>query len=338
MEALSKALQRRRAYYNALFAEASQRNAELNGADVLEHLKRRVAPIFEALPALSDDAADRALEVLYRASLDLLSRRLVGERAPGSLNVVWQQLLPRVAPLIAIAPRRVVAALCNAAFNLDQATSARPSEWLGRMLAASEHCQDIETLSAVGQVAAWRSGLPQYRTVALEHCKVFSPAVLDATLGPVAAGAHAGFTAALLTRLQLSRFAFTPGVTTTLSVVAKLGGFTGYGGQFSTPPHLVRSQGALFAHDAETTWEVHADAFGTCLRRVQFNGSLSPDASSTAFQLTPNGNVQWFGLRADFPEIAEATTWACDDELLAVVPPRSHYVYLLAAAGNLYAE
>jgi hypothetical protein len=208
VEALARALERRRTFYNALFAEARSQHADLEPDDMLEHLRLRVTPVFAALPDLSPDAADRALEAFYRASLQLLSRRLAGKHALGSINLNWEQLLPRLAPLLAGAPRRVVALLSNAAFNLDQARSARPAEWLARMLAVAEHCGNVETLVAAGQVAAWRAGLPQFRAEALRLCAELPPAALSALLATKDDTNTPAASNALVQRLSRHRFTY----------------------------------------------------------------------------------------------------------------------------------
>ena len=323
--ALLAALDRRRDHCNALFAEARRESPALEPADVLEHLRLRVGPIFHALPELSPDASDRVLDALYRASLELLARRLGGKHALGSINSVWELLLPRVAPLIAIAPRRVVAALSNAAFNLDQAR-ARPAEWLARMLAVAEHCRDIETLIGAGQVAAWRSGLPQYRSGALGLCGSLQPPVVRALFGWVE-----GSEPKALAALAQSRFVSSERDTAGLTALGKVGGFVGFGGPFTSPPRLTLLEGTLVAHDHESAWEIHADAFGALLHRRQLSPPKRRKAETATFEVSSDGRVQWGGLDAHFPEIAGASERVADDDLLAVTLPRSHYVYLIAA-------
>jgi hypothetical protein len=340
VEALSLALDRNRAHYNALFAEARQRNAGLEGKDVLEHLTQRIAPIFRALPpALSEEAQDRVLEALYRASLELIILGLLGNHSKGSINAVWESLLPSAAHLIALAPRRVVAALSNAAFNLDQAPSARAAEWLERMLAVIVHCFDIETLIATGQVAAWRAGMPQFRSGALALCPTLPPSVLRTVLdapgtqiSPFAEGTVPAADASV-ERLMRKRFAYSNADTRSLISVARLGGFTGFGGQFITPPQLTVIEGSLIAHDHESAWEIHADVFGALLlRRQSLPHEWKTIRNEQPVTIDPDGRVHWGDLSSLFPELAGAVHFAWDAELLAIVPPRSHYIHLIAVA------
>jgi hypothetical protein len=339
VEALAKALERRRTFYNALFAETRSQHADLEPEDMLEHLRLRVTPAFAALPDLSPDAADRALEALYRASLQLLSRRLAGRHALGSINATWEQLLPRLAPLLAIAPRRVVALLSNAAFNLDQARSARPAEWLARMLAVAEYCGDMETLVAAGQVAAWRAGLPQFRTEALRLSAELPPAAVSALLGTNGDGIASAESNALIKRLFDNRFSYSSAETRSLTALGVLGGFTGFGGQFTTPPKLSLVEGEMIAHDHDTAWQIHADAFGALLHRKQSSPTSNDPAPANPpsagpvlgpFAVEADGQVRHGKLEAHFPEIAGASEFVADAELLAVTLPRSHYVYLIA--------
>jgi len=324
VEALARALERRREHYNALFAEAQRRSAQLDGGDMLEHLRRRVAPVMAALPELGAGAEDRVLEALYRASLELLGRGLAGGRsASGSINAVWEALLPALAHVVAASPRRVVAALSNAAFNLDQTPGARPREWLERLLAAASQVGDVESLLAAGQVAAWRAGLSHYRAGALARCRSLAPDVLSALLGSAGAGD------AQIERLSSRRFVYPQGDALGLRAVARLGGFSGFGAQFSAPPRLGVAGGVLIASDAVASWEVHADAFGALLRRAPA-GTVHAPGSTGPFQVAADGRVEHGGLSALFPAIAGASEVAADGDLLAVVLPRSYQLLLIA--------
>jgi hypothetical protein len=321
VEALARALERRREHYNALFAEAQRRSVQLDGGDMLEHLRRRVAPILTALPELSADAEDRVLEALYRASLELLGRGLAGARSQaGSINAVWEVLLPALAHLVAATPRRVVAALSNAAFNLDQTPGARPREWLELLLGASSQLGDVETLLAAGQVAAWRAGLSHYRAGALERCPRLAPDVLSALLGSRGAP---------LERLASHRFVYPEGDALRLRAVARLGGFSGFGAQFAALPRLGMAGGVLSASDGVASWEIHADAFGALLRRAPA-GTLHAPGSTGSFRIAADGRVEHDGLSALFPAIAGAREVAADGDLLAVVLPRSYQLLLIA--------
>jgi hypothetical protein len=320
VEALARALERRREHYNALFSEAQGRSAQLDGRDMLDHLRRRVAPVVAALPELGADAEDRVLEALYRASLELLGRGLGGRSAAGSINAVWELLLPALAHVVAVAPRRVVAALSNAAFNLDQTPGARPSEWLELLLAASSRVGDVESLLAAGQVAAWRAGLSHYRAGARERCRALAPDVLSALLG-------SGETR--LERLSSRRFVYPDGDALRLRAVARLGGFSGFGAQFAAPPRLGTAGGVLIASDPVASWEIHADAFGALLRRAPA-GTVHGPTSAGSFQVAADGRVEHGGLSERFPAIAGARELAADGDLLAVVLPRSHQLLLIA--------
>jgi hypothetical protein len=349
VEALSRALERKRAYYNALFAEAKKRSAEVDATAFLAHLRERVAPILEALPSSSPEGLDRVLDALYRASLELFVRRLLGPSArrpelngadvTTPVERVWLELLPKLPGLVALAPRRVTAALANAAYNLGQASSARPDEWFGRMLAVSEHCHDVETLFKAGQVAAWRSGLPHFRQGAIAAAKDLDLSLLGLLLGPIslpastAAAANAmaaSQTQALLTALEQRRFAGS-GATPKLECVARLGGFSGFGGTFKRPPLLINSGKALLAVDAESTWEVHADAFGALLQR-RSTGAQPATQRTTAhgFELSADGRVRFGELSAHFAELQGATSWVNDEELLVVAPARTHWLHVIA--------
>jgi hypothetical protein len=198
----------------------------------------------------------------------------------------------------------------------------------------AESCGDLETLVAAGQVAAWRSGLPQYRAGALQLCTQLQPTALSALLGAQGEPAAAA-SGALLQRLSSRRFSYEDTGSLRLTALAVVGGFTGYGGQFTTPPKLRLVGKELVAYDHETTWQIHADAFGALLLRTQHAGdaaapSLRRSRALEHFSVESDGHVRCGELAGHFPELAGATEFVADAELLAVTLPRSHSIRLIA--------
>lgn len=328
MSALADVLERGRERFNARFAFARRQNRRLDPAQFAELLRTDVAAIVDAVAAASPGDEHAVGGVLYDVALDLLGRDLLGPAARTSgLEQVWRELLPRIPTLLAGAPSRVVAACSNAAFNLE-AEGRAASPWIETMSELAGVCPDPETFLQVGQVVAWTSGLAHYRETALARWRELPRELKLRALG--VAGRRVS-----LPELEerLDRPWFHPGDDADgLRVVARVGGFRGFGGVFLSPPEVVVRDGLLYAYDHEFCWSIHADAFGTTLKRFAPDlpeGDPGPDPA--AFSLDVGGRVSRAGGTSQvFPRLANASSSAATEHTLAITLPSSHHVFLVA--------
>ncbi len=293
--AFEAVLKDRRERYNAAFAAARHRRTALKGPAFLEHLRLRVDPIVAALPV---EGRAPVCDALYDLSLELVGCDLFG-RYPVT-GEGWQRLLPRVAGLLPAAPRRLIASLTNALANLCEQPGARASWWLERMLEVP--VSDAETLLAVGQVLAWRAGLPHYREGALAIC---------ARLGPAATGVE-GDLEALRADPWLTVEERAPGARP--RIIFRVGGFRGYGGPFAAPPEVrYAGHNRFYVGDGESWWLLVADGYGTSLHRLPEEPAGVPNEG-------PGPGALGEPVRC----------WASGSRTLALARPLSHYVLLAA--------
>ena len=91
----------------------------------------------------------------------------------------------------------------------------------------------------------------------------------------------------------------------------------------------VTAEREIHLRDATGAWRLHADRFGTTLKR---DAGASPAADSRPagrFKLTAGGRVIRGQATRTFPELAGAAELGDTDDTLAVRPPWSHYVHLI---------
>ncbi len=294
--AFERVLRERRERYNAAFAQARHRRPGLKGPVFLEHLRRRLDPIVAALP---EEGRVGATDALYDLSLELVACDLFVCHPVVAAG--WERLLPRVAPLLARAPRKLAASLTNALYHLDEQPGARANWWLERMLevAVDEH------LLEVGQVLAWRAGLPHYREGALELCQRLpseltgvSPQLLEALRGDP----------------WLTVEDPAPGPRP--RVVFRVGGFRGFGGPFLAPPELrYAGQNRFYVGDGEGWWLLVVDGYGTSLHRLAAE---------------PRGLKSEGPGAREVPELAGCSRHASGPRTVAACRELSHYVLLAA--------
>ena len=117
-----------------------------------------------------------------------------------------------------------------------------------------------------------------------------------------------------------------------LRIVRVTGGFRGFDGPCLRPPIVSANEAGLFVADGHETWQLLADAFGTLWHPVPGSApqSSSPAAGSRV-AIDSQGKVTWHGTHR-FVELAEASSFACDGQTLAVTLPTSYHVFLVALA------
>jgi len=329
-------LAQHRAVLNARFAQARHTLPQLDGQVFLQHLRETLAPIADAVAAEASEQFEPALFALYDLSLDLVGKQLLGPMARRQVvNEGWQSLLPRVPQLLGAEPVRVAGAVTNALYNLSRHPSARPAEWLGRMIRLAPACESAVPFLACGQVAAWLAGLARYRESALDVAAGLPPRLAAFVLG-LEHELPAEPLANLLDMLREDPWRtpeaaladlIKPGERPrSLDIVAQAGAFRGLGGEFLAPPRVSAHDGRLYVTDGTGDWLLAADVFGT-----DFIRCAKPRKRATASQsLNHAGVVEWQGQTCAFEELADASSCALLARTLAVTLPTSHRVYLVA--------
>ncbi|MBF0530050.1 MAG: hypothetical protein HQK55_12430, partial [Deltaproteobacteria bacterium] len=198
-------------------------------------------------------------------------------------------------------------------------------------------CPTLEDFLKVGQVAAWRCGLAHFRAGALEIWRDLPEPLARLALGfkpDAEALAKSDLAAALAdpwrSLKQLGRLPERK-----LRLVARVGGFRGFGGPFISPPEVTCARTVIYAFDREFCYSLHADWFGSAVERFGSDLPEGVENRPLGFSLDQkNGMVTKDGQQAIFPELAGASSFAATDHTLAVTVPRSHFVYLIALADQ----
>lgn len=330
-----EALLAQRERVNAVFAQARHFRPDLDGNAFGRVLLDLVAPAADAAIDAGGDA-DAVTGALVALSLDLLGHGVLGpERNNRWVSAGWRAL-PAMAPALARAPQRLAAAMSNALINLAQTSGARPEQWLAGFVELARQTQDTDLLLRAGQALAWRAGMAHFRTEALSLLEGLPAPLAAVALGLPPATAPATLRTTL-EQLKFNRW-FVPGQNggaRRLRVVARIGGFRGFGGVFLTPPTVDVVDGALRARiggrDGEA-WTVFADAFGATFHRQPSGGPPTAASAPAPFSLN-KGRIAVPGLPdATFPALLITTSAAAFEGTLAVTTPLSHAIWLIAPA------
>lgn len=322
-------LRRERSGLNAAFEAARVRYPALSADAALDWLRADVAPAVAAVAAIEPAAAARVGQTLYELGLVLLGQQLLGPQARSPLIAAALTLLVREAPaLLAREPARLSGACANAAHHLGQHRGVRPTQWLEGLRRALPHCREVDTALDAGLVAAWLSGLPQYRDSALERAARLPDAVLAALLGTAPEPA-------LQTRLAADPW-FQPGPPPLplAAIRARVGDFRGLGGEFIVPPVVVGDGESVHAVSAGWSGQLLADAWG-----AQLIGTLPIGWPAPALALPPGYRLSGAlltapdGSRLELARYGPPTGIAWTRQLLALSFRDSHRIHVLARYG-----
>jgi hypothetical protein len=278
------------------------------------YLEHTVAPLVEQV----EGDGVQLTEALFDLGLMGMRRGLIGRAEPSSFEGALLAHLPR---LNLRAPRRLLTSLGNAYDRLSRHLDVETADdW---MAALAAHAEDESDALGVGLVLAWKLGLSEARNGAL------------ARLGAMSAQQRERLVGVREIDLDPTR-RFTAlgekGPVGAPQVMARLGGFLGFGGPFVLPPEVRRLHGRLYVTDGDVVREVFADVFGARLCRAPSatvmelldDGVIGENVSVTRY-----GTVRWGRGKAKLAALAGANTCATADGVAVVTLKRSHYVFVV---------
>lgn len=253
---LSRTLAAARPWFNERVAEARHRQPGFDVEALRGFVAGELDVLAQAVATVDPDRLGEAVQVGYEVGIELVGQRLLGPdaRLPW-VRRGWLSLVPRLPRLVALAPRDTLAALCNAAVQLATTPGVRMEQWIERLAAAAPACDSVGRLRQAGAVCAWRAGLVQMRQGALDAAAQLPPELVRACLD-LAEGTD---THAALAGLRADRW-FDVGAVQPAGCV--LGGFTGFGGPFASPPQVRADASGFVLGAGDRAFAVDADLYG----------------------------------------------------------------------------
>jgi hypothetical protein len=201
--------------------------------------------------------------VAYDMALELVGQALAG---PGARNEfvdrVWQVLAPKVARLISEQPMEMLGALSNAVVNIAKTPNARTDQWVNGMTDLAKYAESIASLRALGQITAWRCGLPHFRLGAIRAADQLPENVALAAVG---ASEDAKWTTVRTSFLADPWWVPDAEKQTRLRTGIEIGRFTGFGGIFATPPEIRPNADGFCVKSGDRFSYLIADAYGAVL-------------------------------------------------------------------------
>jgi hypothetical protein len=329
--ALADALAANRAHFNARVAETRHRHPTFDSAAFLAFVRTGVDGVAQSVAAVAPDRTAAVVAAAYDVALELVAQGFagLGARSP-VVEQAWASVAPRCARLVALQPVEVLGALSNAALYVAAMAGARPADWLDDMARLAGHAQSYEQLLGLGQVAAWRAGIAQFREGALQAADALPP-----PLALMAFGADAATGPAEWPRVRDAHRADPWWCTSAARREAvrqgmEVGQFSGLGGAFAQPPQVRAAGSGFVVRSADRFSLLRADAYGAVLLpssadEFEQAGALarSPKATLHGAQLLASGRRIDLDLPADGLALAE------NEHMIALTSLYSHAIRVI---------
>lgn len=315
-----------RSSFNHRVREAQRTFPAFRADAFLRFLEEGVDPVAVAVGQLDRSRLPAAIDAAYDIALALAGRALVGPGARSPvLGEAWRSLFPQLASLIAVQPAQVLALLSNAIIHLEGIGGARIGQWRDELAALAPQLQSVEQLRVAGQVLAWRAGAAHFRAGAIA-----AAANLPEALALRAFGA-AGWSSWPAFRRHVEHDPWWGGGNPQAARERRVGGFSGFGGPFTTPPDIRVAGNAFLVKSGDRHWLLNADAYGAVLRPANAGEFAFAAAMEPACDYTIRDGVLCVGAqRIDLDVPEPGLVVRASAATIALASPYSHAIRLLA--------
>lgn len=326
---LASVLSARRAVFNQYVAEAQHRWPSLESSAFAVFIAGPLDEVCQATANADAAATMRTCEVAFELGLELVAQGHAGPKARLPwVDEAWRSLAASLARLLARAPLETLGAISNAVIRLSSLPGVRVGEWISQMAALGEHCESVQALRDLGALCAWRAGMAHLRDPALRHADALPPALAAAAVG------GAGNDWELLrTRLADQRW-WNPQTGDVDRYGRSVGGFSGYGGPFATPPQVRATAEGFIAESAGRHHLLIADVHGAVvLPASAAEFAIAGTTPSRDVSITRDG--AFLGeMRVPFAGTGEGMQSVIGPAGIALFSPWTHYVHLLPSPAS----
>jgi hypothetical protein len=310
LDHLQTELLAQRERYNTLYALAKRARPRLQQDRFKHNLFTFAAPLINETKS---DARSRVVSVLYELTLELTGVELFARSE--AVQAVWLELLPAAPGLVNENPEMVIAALTNAAYNLEQEPGADWPFWFQQMKGIVPDCDSYGQWLELGKLLSWVSGMAHYQSSALELAKGM-PETLTQKVVP------------RWDKVKTDPWWARRPKPGQMIRVHRVGGFVGFGGVFRRPPEIVAAgENRFLVSDGTDDWLLFCDGFGATLKRVVDFALADPEP--TNIRVNESGEVLWDGERVGVPEVAPVRSFDASGHVVAVAGKLSHHVHVL---------
>lgn len=326
-KALSQVLSAERKAFNARIAAARVRSPGFDVAAFSTFAEQLIDPLVTAIAEHDPDATHRNVVALFDMAVEIVAHGSGGTAGrSAAVGRVWQEIAPRILPMISNDPLESLGALTNVAVQLHAVDGVSTDTWLAIMGELAPMATDNRSLRALAAIAAWRSGAAHLRVSALA-----AAATLPAELACVAVGASGRDWEEVSSAYAQNRWCRPDSDSATGEQPGFVfGAFTGFGGRFSQPPRVHACDQGFFISSGDQAFLLVVDIFGATLHaatRDEFEATQS-SISSASVSLSGSELVAE-DRRVPIEWPSDGLAIACNQDTIAVTSHYSHSIRLM---------
>lgn len=341
------ALEAQRESLNQRFRTLQKLGTKIDPSEFQAHVLKRIGPIADAVHAYLPERLRTTVSDLADVSFDLFASNHLGNASKSKwMDQLWARVFPRAAQLIARDPSRSVGCLANGLIHIENYSEESAGRWLDLLERAIDACHQTDEWLVAGKIAAWLSGMVQYRREAISLARSLRPPIVrsllalpESTSDSVLNSELAGFESDPWHSLQIE----SPTEATQIERVKICCQFRGWGGVFMTPPQAAVVDGHLMVTDGTHVWQLLSDRYGWMTLRNEMEPSfllklakkpIKSHRSADAPILKADGTIIWGSDTRHDPELAGNSSASYDGRTFAVTIPTSFHVFLFAKTSQ----
>ena len=329
-------LQENREQLNQKFLLAQQQHPSLQAEFFYKYLQTYLYPFTNSLAKSSPEKAQEFAQKGYELILFLLCKEFIGPNCKAQhVKEAWEQIFSIADPYIQVEPYAISKALTNAIINFHLQYQKPSKSWL-ELLSQYPKDRDWQSFLNFGLIASWRCGLAHYQESAqnlLQQLDAEELAILF-TLPPEKIQRES-FLQTLSEKPWLSPQKIMQKRNSYNSLSLRtLGGFSGYGREFSTPPEIALLAENIIITSGASDYRLFVDQFGLILLKTNAHHFLSEDTkivenNTNKYSISQEGEVRYGKITKRFPELASYNNALEYMDCLLLTHPNSYFIYLV---------
>ncbi|MBK8394308.1 MAG: hypothetical protein IPL26_03560 [Leptospiraceae bacterium] len=305
---------------------------------VFYYIKLIIEPMVETYSNRDKNQLSVLVFSLYEKSLELIGKNFLGNsgRYPFFENK-FIQCLEDSNEIIFENPDLYLSSISNAILKLGSSNIVKLETWISKFRKLTIKAKSIRECLEAGEVAAWVSGMPQYRHKALEISLTLDVDLLGIALGiaNIKSINREKFITKLSSDLWMSpENALKENSPNKKFLLKRVGSFTGFGGEFITPPKVELIDHEFIISDSKNFYVLFTDIFGSHLQRISEDTYLTLATNNNEkelsnFSITNEGKVKFGSNELAYNPLSNFSSFAATGNTLCVTSPYSHVVYVI---------
>lgn len=297
-------------FYNQLLREFELKHGIPDANFITDWIVNVIEPVLEEITGAYPHRLPQLFQAMFTELLFLAANRNVIEYKD-EYRKAWA-LCVKIPGVFQAYPSRLIKAIDSAVDSIRDYHPNKVFQWISQMDQVAAECHTLEQFLACGRILAWSCGMAHLRVRAESEFSNLPPG-LKKTIQQAAG----------ISSNPETFFSHEWGTLSKHDFMGEAGGFTGFGGNFASPPLVIQMEDKIIATDRKSCFLLFADSFGKVLLNCPpIPEDIILDKANTKGLETARKR---FGKVFDFGDV---TSFVAIDHTLVITRASSHYLYI----------